>query len=114
MSDTEKESIRAPIALWLVPAAMLLVALLPLPYGYYTLLRLVVCICAAVIAYLTFVQEDRLGIWAPAFAFVAILFNPIVPVYLDRQTWIVIDLIVAGVFATHSFLLRKKVRQRNQ
>jgi hypothetical protein len=40
-------------ALWLVPAAMLPLALFQLPYGYYTLLRLVVCISAAMIAYLS-------------------------------------------------------------
>lgn len=40
-------------ALWFVPAAMLLLALLQLPYGHYTLLRLVVCISAVMIAYLS-------------------------------------------------------------
>ena len=32
-----------PAAVWLVPAAMLLIALADLPYGFYTLLRVVVC-----------------------------------------------------------------------
>jgi len=39
------------VALWLIPATMLVLALLQLPYGYYTLLRLVVCLTAAIIAF---------------------------------------------------------------
>ena len=39
------------ILLWLVPAAMLFAALAPWPYGYYRLLRVVVCICCGVLAY---------------------------------------------------------------
>ena len=40
-----------PHAVWFVPTVMLVIALAPLPYGYYTLLRLVVCVCAGLLAY---------------------------------------------------------------
>jgi hypothetical protein len=32
-----------PIALWIVVAALLVLAVLKLPYGYYSFLRIVVC-----------------------------------------------------------------------
>jgi hypothetical protein len=40
---------------------------------------------------------------------IAILFNPIAPVYLDKGTWVVIDLIVAALFLISIF----KIKRRN-
>lgn len=80
----------------LIAAALLLTAVLDLPYGFYTLLRLVVtaiAIWSAIVEY----RNGRDG-WAWIFGFVALGFNPIVPVYLDREIWILIDLGVAVLF----------------
>lgn len=85
-------------ALWLVPAALLLLALLSLPYGYYTFLRLVVCLSAGFIAYWTW---SRGVLWGVAFVAFALLFNPLVPVYLDRETWTPIDVSAAALYAAH-------------
>jgi hypothetical protein len=67
---------------------------LPLPYGYYTLLRLVAC---GVFAAGAWVLADR-GHQAAATGFVlaALLFNPVLPVHLERETWAVIDVLAAG------------------
>ena len=75
-------------ALWFLPAAMLVVALLQLPYGYYTLLRLVVCVSALIIAYQSW---SKYAAWSIAFGIVALLFNPLIIVALDRETWAPID-----------------------
>ena len=50
-SMKSRERALLPAAVWLVPAAMLLVALADLPYGFYTLLRLVVCGAAVLLAF---------------------------------------------------------------
>lgn len=84
--------------LWLIPAAMLLLALLQLPYGYYTLLRLVVCLTAAIIAFKSWPKQQA---WAIAFGLVALLFNPLVIVSFDRETWVPIDVAVATMFLSH-------------
>jgi hypothetical protein len=76
----------------------LLIAMLPLPYGYYELLRLVTC---------------GLGVWCAAGAWhegqkvvagtwglLALIYNPIAPIHLDRDTWTFINLAsAAGVAA---------------
>jgi hypothetical protein len=85
-------------ALWLIPAAMLVLALLQLPYGYYTLLRLVVCLTAAIIAFQSWPKHQA---WAIAFGFVALLFNPLIIVALDRGTWAPIDVAVAAMYLLH-------------
>jgi hypothetical protein len=66
-----------------IPAVMLLVALLPLPYRFCTLLRFVVTICAAAIAYHHWHSGSKSI--ALAMGFIALLFNPLVPVYLTRR-----------------------------
>ena len=42
---------RLPIWVWLVPAVLCIVALAPMPYGFYTLLRVAVCGAAAALAW---------------------------------------------------------------
>ena len=69
-----------------------------MPIGYYTLVRLIVTAAAAYIAWQTFMQNKQSG-WVWIFVFVAILFNPLMPVYLNsKPLWIMIDLTTAGLF----------------
>jgi hypothetical protein len=71
-------------------AALLAVAVLPLPYGYYQLLRLVATVVFAWAAFVAF----RRGHGGPGFGFavLALLFNPVLPVYLSKSLWAPIDL----------------------
>jgi Family of unknown function (DUF6804) len=78
-----------------IPAAaaalLLFVALGHHPYGYYTFLRWAVCIAAIVVAWVTWNSRLQWATWP--FVGVAILFNPLAPVYLQRSTWRPIDVI---------------------
>ncbi len=74
------------------------------PYDYYTLLRMVVCVVSAHCAYVAYRASSRISTGSSrlsgrvlAFGFIALLFNPFVPVYLARDTWRPIDLAVAIV-----------------
>ena len=49
----------AYLALHLVPAVFLVGAIGPWPYGYFTLLRFVVCIAALWLAYLDYQREEK-------------------------------------------------------
>ena|SRR5690606_27257769 len=95
------------IALWLIPAAMLLLALLQLPYGYYTLLRLVVCLTAAIIAFQSWPKHQA---WSIAFGLVALLFNPLILVSFDRETWAPIDVAVAMMYLSHWWLVGRQAK----
>lgn len=75
---------------------LLLIALLPLPYGYYTFLRLTVFMSSLFLVYqLSEMKEHKIS---AILALLAILFNPFIPVYLSRELWMPIDLISAGFF----------------
>jgi hypothetical protein len=84
-----------------IPAAVLFIGVFPLPIGYYTLLRLVVTAAAAYIAYDTF-QKDKQSGWIWVFGFVAILFNPLIPIYLNKELWMIIDFAAAVLFIVYS------------
>ena len=77
----------------LVAAGVLLGALGRHPYGYYTLLRWVVCGVSAFAAFRA--TEFKKTGWAWALAIVALIFNPLVPVHLSRETWAFVDVTTA-------------------
>jgi hypothetical protein len=87
---------RLPLPVWAIPAVLLLLALGPWPYGYYVLLRLVVCLASIFIAWRLKKKGEAL-MWA--FVTLAILYNPIVKVPLGREVWMVANLISLVPFA---------------
>ena len=87
----------------LIAAVVLLIALAEMPYGYYRFLRIVTCVAAAFVAYSAYAWKKHWGVWV--FGVVAVLFNPLVPIYLSREVWIPIDIAAAGLFAAGIFLL---------
>ena len=93
--------------LFLIPAAMLLLAMADMPSGYYVFMRIVVCFACAVVAYGSYKREDSLNSSAILFGLMAILFNPIIPVYLyDREIWMPIDIIGAIVFVIKGLVFK--------
>ncbi len=87
-------------------AFLLLAAVGGWRYGFYTLLRLVVCGSAIYLA----VQANKLrkSAWVWVMGGTAVLFNPLVPVRVHRSDWQVLDFIGAVVFGTSLFTIREK------
>jgi hypothetical protein len=84
------------IATW-VSIVMLILAVPAIwPYAYFQLLRLVVTASAAYIAWL-FHNSERSG-WMWGMIGIAVLYNPFVPFFLVKETWVLFDLIVAVIF----------------
>lgn len=76
------------------------------PYGYYTMLRFIVCAVTAYGAW--FASEIENKGWAWCLGIIAVLFNPIFPVHLDKETWGYINVMVGIIIAVSFFFLRKK------
>ncbi|MFA5360675.1 MAG: DUF6804 family protein [Candidatus Paceibacterota bacterium] len=74
------------------------------PYGYYQILRWVVTGAALFILWITYELKKKTWLWI--MGVIAILFNPIAPIYLDKGTWVVIDLIVAALFLISIFKIK--------
>lgn len=77
------------------------------PIGYYTILRFIVCGVSAYGVYLA-LELERRG-WAWILGAIAVLFNPLIKVYLDKSTWAGIDLCVGILFLISIFSLKRKV-----
>ena len=77
----------------LIAVGMLLGTLSHPPYGYYNLLRFVVCGVAGYAAF----RASEIGKkgWGLTFVVVALLFNPVIPVHLGREAWVLVDLGIA-------------------
>lgn len=89
----------------LAAAVLLFWALDRHPYGYYQILRWITC-AAGLYAALTAYGGQKTG-WAWVLGVVAAVFNPIIPVHLDRDTWKVIDAATAGLLLVSTFLVRE-------
>ncbi len=83
-----------PIAIIYIVVAMLFISVAPLPYGYYTLLRLVVCGVFGYSAYIAYTRNSKSLPWI--YGFMAVLFNPIIKINLPKEYWVVVD-VVAGI-----------------
>ncbi len=74
------------------------------PYVYYQILRVVVWATAIMLAVLAYRWGNA---WAPwLFGLLALLFNPLVPFHLSRDTWARIDLVSAIVFLIAAFKMK--------
>lgn len=92
----------------IIAALILLGALGRWPYGYYQLLRFVIC---GVAVYVSFMAYHWQKVWATwLFGIIAFLFNPLVPVRLSRGLWQPIDFVCAFVFFVAAFALKKPHR----
>ena len=80
----------------IVPGIMLITAVGSWEYSYYQLLRITVCSAAIYLVWYFANLKIQWLIWA--FLAAAILFNPIAPIYLDRSTWQLIDILFGLLF----------------
>lgn len=96
-----------------VPAAMALLALLDMPYGYYQLLRLVVAVASAFIAAAAWQRGSHVAVIA--FGLLALIYNPVVPLHLKREIWEWVNIGTAAIFlgALAVFELRERRARAN-
>ena len=80
-----------------------------MPIGYYTIVRITVCVISALSCYWSYKSDEKIGIATVLFGLLAILFNPIVPIYLqDKGVWTVIDIVAAILLAIRYITLKSK------
>ena len=79
--------------LYLFLAAMMLLCLAPMPYGYFQLVRFVAMIVFGLMAYHYYQNQKMVATWV--FGALALLFQPIYKIALGRVVWNVVDVIVA-------------------
>lgn len=96
-----------PVLASSISAACILLLAIPdiWPYAYYQILRFAVCGAALYNGYTAYATGKKMLIGI--FAIIAVLFNPIAPIYLDKEVWIIIDSITAVIFIVSLFFLKQ-------
>jgi len=74
----------------------LLIAIVDLPYGYYIILRILIFSISIMMIISSKYVESKWFFYLPVF--IAIIYNPIIPIYLSKANWVRIDVIVAIIF----------------
>jgi hypothetical protein len=76
-------------------AILFFLCLAKMPYGYYEFIRFTALIAFVYLAYKNYAEGNKL--MAFIYAALAILFQPLFKIYLGRELWNIVDVIV-GVF----------------
>lgn len=76
-----------------------------MPYVYFQLLRWCVFLCSLVVAYDLKDKKDFIFI---LFCIIAVLFNPLAPIHMERESWRIVDGI-AGFLVLIPLFIKKKI-----
>lgn len=109
MNKRENETVKL-FMLPLIIAAILFISIAELPYGFYTIMRIVVPLLSGIYLFFAFIFTDGFNLMHIPNILIVILWNPIFPVYLDKETWVVIDAIFGIcelVMAVYAYRLEK-------
>jgi len=90
-------------------AFMMFLAIFDLPYSYYEFLRPAVFIGSILLIFLISQQNKKLSLIIMLISIVALLFNPIIPIYSNRGFWLPMNVVSGTVFSYVSLYFGKKV-----
>jgi len=107
MSKTEK--IKFSKNPGIIASILLLLTFFSWPYGFYTFLRIVVTGAAIYYGYYIYEHNltEKLNFWFWGLIVITILFNPIFPIYLNKATWGILDILTVVFFA--GFVYNRKL-----
>ena len=96
---------------WLGPILFMIIGIFPMPIGYYTLLRLVVFVSALYFCFKIYENNKKVSgnseLWF--FGLVALLYNPILPVYLYiKLIWTIINIFTIYLFYKYKNIIQNK------
>jgi hypothetical protein len=83
-----------------LPILLLMLAVLPLPYAYYQIMRWIVCGFAIQII----LNHSKINNWKALFCLIAIIYNPINPIHLEKTIWMVVNTISAIIWIAYEKL----------
>ena len=94
--------------IWYISAGLLFLGAVSMPSGYYDLLRWVICAAALFVAFANYINDK--SFWGIGFGIIALIFNPIIPLYLyDKFAWMIIDIGAGLMFLVNSKIIEDKI-----
>ena len=93
--------------LYFICAGLSFFALIDLPYGYYTFLRIAITFTA--VYGLIKEYSGNIDFWIIALGIIAILFNPIIPIHLgDKSIWRLINIVCGVLFLIKGLKIKQE------
>ncbi len=86
--------------IWAIPIVVLLVAFLKMPYGYYSLVKLILCASSLFLAFKES-KSDPNTVWVWILGLTAVLYNPIIQFHLGREVWTFVNIVTIVEFVIH-------------
>ena len=107
-NDQVRSQSKKQFNVWLFLVALLLfIAILDLPYGFYKILRVIVSLAALVM--LAYEYKSRNFVFFIYLFLILIFFNPLIPIYLDKSTWQVLDPLAGLYFLIRAFAYNPEI-----
>lgn len=78
------------------------------PYGFYTFLRIVTCT-----ALVGLLLENLSFKWKFPLLLLAILYNPVIPIRLDKQIWFLFNIVTVPMLAGPWIILLRRLRRKD-
>ncbi len=94
------------IAMLLGAIASYFSAMFTFPYAFYQFMNWAVAGAALIIVWQSYKMQKSLSMWL--FALVAVVFNPIAPIYLGAFAWQIADIVVVVLFLISFFCNERK------
>lgn len=83
--------------LTIIICSLLGFALLPLPYPFYQFLKIAVCGFSAY-SFILYYPKHKFSFINISLLTIAIIYNPILPLYIVKEIWIIINIITIALF----------------
>ena len=89
------------------------VSVFNLPYGFYTFMRVFTLVLSALYVFYYYSETEKFSLtFIPVLA-IGILWNPIAPIYMDKNTWVVFDYIAAIIeFFIFAYIISKNFSKK--
>ena len=102
-------NLKKNIALAIAAAVLFLALMDGWEYGFFTVLRFVVFAATAYVAWMAYEEHKERWVWI--LGSIAVLFNPFFPVFLDRESWVVIDFVFGIFMLSDIYFLRLEKKE---
>jgi len=96
-------------ALAVVVLAVALALVPSLPYGYYSVMRWIVCALCGWLALAS--HRSGLEAWTWCWGVIAGIYNPIFPVHANREIWSIVNVATIAVAALYAFKVSRSNRE---
>ena len=100
------------LALFLfIPAGLLITSnLITFPVGFDTFVKMIICFSSGTIIFYGFKSAKGINETIIIFSLILILFNPVIPIHLERELWLLFNLLTSGIYIYGYFNVLKNCK----